>query len=53
MPQNLANGSNKVDSESSDAEGSDHENHEDDDDQLTRFEAGHSRPDGTVTRYVV
>jgi len=49
----MANGSNEDDSESSDAEGTDDANREDDDDQPTRFEAGCSRSGRRVTRYVV
>ena len=51
--KNLANGSNKGATVSSDAEGSDDDNREDDDDQSTRFETGRSRPGRRVTRYVV
>ena len=50
--KNLANGSDEDDFESSDEEESDGDNGEDDDDQLTRFEAGHSRSDRRVTRCV-
>ena len=51
--KNLAKGSNKSATDSSSAEGSGDVNREDDDDQSTRFEAGRSRPDRRVTRYVV
>lgn len=51
--KNLANGSNKSVTDSSDAERTDDDNREDDDDQSTRFETGRSRPGRRVTRYVV
>ena len=51
--KNLANGSHEDDYESSGEAESDGDNHEDDDDQPKRFEAGRSKSGRRVTRSVL
>ena len=48
----MANGSDEEDYESTGEEESDGDNREDDDDQPTRFEAGHGKSSRTVTRFL-